>query len=131
MHQAVGENSSKGLGNRANDIEDSIALLKIEADVPGRHEVDGAREETRFKDTEEDTETTDFFPFLGEPESNHNPSPYHTDCGDEEGWANLAHGHNCRRLTDDVRDEEDQRDDAVAVVLVKLEVYVHSATILA
>lgn len=69
LHQAVCEDTGESRCTGTDEVECRVALLELEAGVPGRHEVYAAGEETGLENTENDTQSDHLSPILDESES--------------------------------------------------------------
>jgi hypothetical protein len=68
------------------------------------------REETRLKQSQDNTTSSKRVPIIRETHANHNSPPSHTQASEEVARTDLAGENSCRRLEDDVSSEEDERD---------------------
>lgn len=69
MHQAVCEDTGESRRAGTDQVEGRVALLELEAGVPGRHEVYAAGEETSLENTENYAQSDHLSPVLDESES--------------------------------------------------------------
>jgi hypothetical protein len=130
LHEAVGENARESGSDATEEIEETVSLADLVCRVsvlgvqvkrrkrtrhtpcvPCAEEVDAAREETGFQETEKNAKGSELLKVVDEAHAYHDTTPEHRDQRQVNARADLSNEHGGRRLEGDIRGEEDEVGD--------------------
>jgi hypothetical protein len=113
--ESESQNTSKGRSNTSKEVEESVSLTNLISCIPGAQKVNTAGEETSLQEAQKNTHAGQLSVIIDKAHANHDGSPEEADCGEVDAWADGADDDGRGWLEDNVRDEEDEVANIVAV----------------
>jgi hypothetical protein len=90
VDKAKGEDAGEGRGERADDVEEGVALAHLEARVPSTQQVNDAGEEAGLKKTQHESQRRQTAPVVHQAQTDQHDTPRYRDEGQEWPGADLS-----------------------------------------